>query len=237
MPRGTRLGRFEDVVVHRSNILPAHHRSTVRHLPVSTTARVLFELTAVVRLGRVARAMDTAIARRQVDYLDLVRMLGDVSRKGRRRTRWFRLLLGERGPLYVPPESELERRFLALVTTPELGDWDRQVDLGGCERWVGRVDFFQRDARLVVEVDGRAAHSSLLDRRADTRRDRDLVAGGFTVLRFGWAEVVGDAERVRADDPLRARRQRHLIAFVGPGDPITVPKWDGRCGGVVTPPA
>lgn len=190
--RPTRVGRATAAVVHETNCLPAHHRTRIDDIPTTTIARTLFDLTAVVPVGRAARAMDTALARRSTDYRRLLGILVDVSARGRRRTRVFRMLLSERGPLYRPPESELERHFEAFAARVGLSEWDRQVGLGDRWSWIGRVDFFHREARIVVEVDGREAHSALIDLDADAERDRRLTAAGFRVLRFGWAEIVHD---------------------------------------------
>jgi very-short-patch-repair endonuclease len=56
-----------------------------------------------------------------------------------------------------------------------------------------RVDFCFRHARLVVEVDGQKWHP---DPRLDRTRDNALVARGWRVLRYTWAEVVHDWPRV-----------------------------------------
>ena len=70
--------------------------------------------------------------------------------------------------------------------------------LGDETLWIGRVDFLHRAAHLVVEVDGREAHSALMDLAADAERDRKLAAAGFRVLRFGWAEIVHDCAAAAA---------------------------------------
>ncbi len=192
MPRPASVGRVNDAVVHETNCLPPHHRTTIDGVPTTTIARTLFDLTAAVSIGRAARAMDTALARRSTDYRGLLGVLLDVSARGRRKTRTFRMLLAERGPLHRPPESHLERHFETFVERTGLSGWDRQIDVGDRSSWIGRVDFLHRAARIVVEVDGRQAHSALMDVAADAERDRRLSAAGFRVLRFGWAEIVHD---------------------------------------------
>ena len=234
LPRGRRSELDPELRIHRSNCMPDSHRTLIDHIPVSTLARVLLELTAVVSIGRVARTMDTAIAQGRVAYPELIGVLHDVQARGRRRTQIFRVLLEERQGLYIPPASELERRFKDLVGSVGIGTWHRQVDLGSTDHWIGRVDFYRRDARLIVEVDGKAAHSSFLDRKADQARQTALEAAGFRVLRFGWAEVVG-----RPADVLRTLRATiaALPDFGTVAESLvseTVPKSGG---GMVTPSA
>ncbi len=198
LPTGVNFGRGAGVVLHHSNLLPSRHVVSIDGIPTTSMARTLLDLTAVVRLGRAARAMDTALARRKVTYWELLRMLQECTARGRRRTRTFRLLLEERGPHYRPTESELEKQFDLLAVRLGLAGWDRQVDLGDNLGWIGRVDFYHRRARVVLEVDGREAHSSFMDTKADLERDRRMRATGLQVLRFGWAQVVHDPAHVVA---------------------------------------
>lgn len=60
-----------------------------------------------------------------------------------------------------------------------------------------RVDGLIGD-RLIVQLDGYAFHSSAADRGRDLRHDRELIAHGYTVLRFTYAEVVHHWPRVEA---------------------------------------
>jgi len=66
---------------------------------------------------------------------------------------------------------------------------DRQVDVGGHD-WVGRVDFVDREARLLFEIDSARFHSSMLDRANDQQRDEALLASGWrAVVRISEDQV------------------------------------------------
>ena len=67
---------------------------------------------------------------------------------------------------------------------------------------VGEVDLLVGD-RVVVEIDGFAHHSDRVAFQEDRRRDRELVAQGYVVLRFTAAEVLRDPALV---GPARAHR-------------------------------
>jgi len=54
-----------------------------------------------------------------------------------------------------------------------------------------RVDALLGD-RLVVQLDGFAYHSTPQDRQRDLAHDRELIARGYTVLRFSYRDVVTD---------------------------------------------
>jgi predicted transcriptional regulator of viral defense system len=199
--------RRPDVRYEQSLVLPAHHRRVIDLIPTTSMARTLFDLCGdrEVRLGRAARALDTALARRMVTMPALWRVLDDLAERGRRGTVWMRTLLTERGGRYVPPESELEARFLALVTRFGLPPPERQVDLGDADQWIGRVDFVWRNARLIVEVDGAGFHDGLIDRRRDAQRDEQLAAAGWTVLRFRWADITETPQEVVEELRIRCR--------------------------------
>ncbi len=74
---------------------------------------------------------------------------------------------------------------------------ERQVDLGA-GTWVGRVDFYFRRARLVVEIDSERHHPSKLDAEADAERDAAMGAAGFRVLRISEAQLGRSFEVVAA---------------------------------------
>jgi very-short-patch-repair endonuclease len=190
------------VIGHRTRILPPHHVEVRNAVPVTTVARTLFDLSAVAHPGRVARAVDTALGRRIVTIPELVRVTQDLARRGRSRVRVMRAILADRGVDERGPESPLEALFVELLRTAGLPQPARQVDLGDALSWIGRVDFVYRAERVVVETDGHEHHSQRLDLDADARRDARLAAAGWTVLRFGWEDVVGrpvqTVERLRA---------------------------------------
>jgi very-short-patch-repair endonuclease len=181
--------------VHRTLFLPDHHRRVVDTIPCTSLARTLFDLCGTERLGRSARALDTALARRMVTQPALWSVLTETAARGRAGSRTLRLLLRERGAHYVPPASELERRFVGLTERYGLPRPRRQVDVGDSDRWIGRVDFLY-GTRLVIEVDGSEHHTSFVDRSTDAQRDHDLDASGRLVLRFTWHDVVRRHVRV-----------------------------------------
>ncbi|MCB2411874.1 DUF559 domain-containing protein [Demequina sp. TTPB684] len=56
---------------------------------------------------------------------------------------------------------------------------------------VGRVDLLV-EGKVVVETDGRATHALTAAFDADRRRDRSALLAGYLVMRFGYADVMGD---------------------------------------------
>jgi very-short-patch-repair endonuclease len=189
LPRDGRRS-LPDVRQEQSLDLPVHHRSVIDGIPCTTVARTLFDLCGDVHALRAERALDSALARRLVTLGGLWQVLVDLAEHGRAGTVLMRQLLEDRRDEYVPPESELEARLIALARQYGLPEPERQVDLGDDDGWIGRVDFLFRGARIVVEVDGAAFHDGLVDRRHDAERDARLSASGWYVLRFRWDDVV-----------------------------------------------
>lgn len=196
-PHGAKHRRSPLAIVHHSRFLPPHHGRPLEGIPVTSVARTVFDLAAWVHPARAERALDNALHRRLVVLEELRAVAIELFEQGRTGTVLIRELLEARGAGYIPVASGLEARFLALLVAAGIELPERQVDLGG-EYWVGRVDFYYRRLRLVIEVDGEAFHTSKLDRELDARRDRALRAAGFEVLRIREHLLRGEPEEVLA---------------------------------------
>jgi very-short-patch-repair endonuclease len=96
--------------------------------------------------------------------------------------------------------SELEHRFLALCRRHRLARPEVNARVG---RY--RVDFLWREQRLIVETDGNRYHRGALAAAEDARRQHELEALGFTVIRFTWRDVVEEPKRVAAEVRARLR--------------------------------
>lgn len=194
--------RRTPAVVHATLRLPVHHQRSTSGVPCTAVAGTLFDLCGEIHPQRAERALDNALARRLVTVPALWRVLDDAAEHGRAGSAVLRRLLVPRGNRYVAPESELEARFVELARRHGLPQPVRQLDIGNGDSWIGRVDFAYPTARLIIECDGRIAHTELLDRQADSERDRLLRASGWTVLRFTWTDVTrrpkSVAESIRA---------------------------------------
>ena len=205
--------RVPGITVHRSKRLDGSMRTVVDGIPTTTILRTLFDLCGCLRFERAERAIDHALARRLVAPSELGAVFDRLARRGRLGSAGMRAILEDRGVSDEPgPESELERRFLALCGAAGVPIPEVQVDVGG-EGWVARVDCLFRHERLVVELDGAVHHTELSDRRADARRDADLKRAGFAVIRFTWNDVVGHPVDViaRLAGALDARRSSNFV--------------------------
>lgn len=198
--------------IHQTRLLPSSHVTTLRDIPVTTPARTVFDLAALVPYPRVKRALETAWSKHLLDGVRMAVVLDDLGKRGRTGTTVMRELLAERGPDYVPPDSGLEGRFRDILARDGQRQMERQVHVGG-ESWLGRVDFYDREARLVVQIDSERHHSALIDKEADQRQTAALRASGFEVIRFSDFQVWYYADEVVTE--IRAERRRRRAPASG----------------------
>lgn len=142
---------------------------------------------------------DSALRRGDVTTDELGTLVGRLPgvRDARRLQRVVELADGRSG-------SVLESVQRVQLVLGGIDGFDLQVIVRDCPEL--RVDFCFRAAGLVVEVDGARWHQ---DPARDQARDNALAALGWRVLRFSWAQVVREPERMLA-------RVREALAVGGP---------------------
>ncbi len=108
-----------------------------------------------------------------------------------------------------PTRSELERRFLALVSKADL-----PRPLVNRHVVAMEVDFTWERERLVVETDGYEYHRARFE--ADRAKDQRLAAQGYLVIRVTWRQIEREPIKTVAllAQALATRRapQRHAPA-------------------------
>jgi very-short-patch-repair endonuclease len=98
--------------------------------------------------------------------------------------------------------SEAEALFVALCEQHDLPRAQRVTSAGY------ELDFYWPDARLAIEVDGRAFHATRRAFQQDRERDRRLAAVGIRVARVTWRDLTGAARPLAAE--LEAIRRQRL---------------------------
>jgi len=191
-----RYHRLQGVTVHRSSDLGPGVMTARNGIPLTTPVRTLVDLGAVQGYRSVERALDIALSKRLVTLDGLRLGLGSVARRGRRGAGALRALLDDRSGADGLAESVLEARMLRLCRTQELPEPTCQYEVRSGARLVGRIDFAYPAAGVAIEVDGYESHASLDVFRHDRSRQNELVAMGWTVLRFTWDDIVHHPERV-----------------------------------------
>ena len=180
--------------IHVSRIR-ADERTMVDGIPVTTLARTVLDLAAENSRHRTERLLSQAEFRGMTAYA-LRRLLDRYPRRAG--TKALReLLAGERAGRGVT-RSEFEERFLRFLSeaglpAPEL---NRRIQVRGRTL---EVDCVWRDAGLIVELDGRAAHATRRAFETDRERDRLLRVAGWTVIRVTWRQLHERPRELEAD--------------------------------------
>jgi very-short-patch-repair endonuclease len=184
-------------IVHSTVRLDPSHVTVVDRIPVTTPARTLLDLSLRLRPFKLEDLCDDLLRRRIMSVQSFHAVVADLPESGGP-TGWavLRRLATERGPGFVPTGSKLERRFEVILERAGDAPFERQVDLGDDEGWIGRVDFADRNLKVVVEVQGETFHSSLSDRRRDAERFRRLRAAGWIVVEIAEDEIFRRPELV-----------------------------------------
>jgi very-short-patch-repair endonuclease len=120
--------------------------------------------------------------------------------------------------------AESERRLHRLLRRAGISGWQPNYAVWVDGDLVAVVDVAFPSARIAVEVDGMAYHVDVDRFRRDRSRQNDLVALGWTVLRFTWADLTERpgyviamirriAARVREDFARSPSRMLPAIAY------------------------
>jgi very-short-patch-repair endonuclease len=100
----------------------------------------------------------------------------------------LRLVLDGIHPKTNRTRSKLERAFLAMCSRAAIPDPEVNVMLDVRSETL-EVDFFWRDAGLIVEADSRQFHNTDSAFQTDRERDQQLQLAGWRVTRCTWHQV------------------------------------------------
>ena len=98
--------------------------------------------------------------------------------------------LDTRGPGYLPPASELDRRLRRFLAAIALPPYEFEATPPWVEPGAQRVDVWFPTWQLVLEADGRAWHTRVADFERDRERDQVALAHGAVTLRVSWHQLV-----------------------------------------------
>ncbi len=175
---------------------PADEVTTERGIPVTTVPRTIFDLAAISSADVVEHALRQSEYLRLHDRLSLPDLLDRYP--GRRGSPIVRECLRRRAEMPAGrARSWLEREFLPFLRhnrlpRPQLNVW---LQVGGKSiqvdcLWPGRV---------VVELDGFAAHGTRTAFRADRVRDRKLRVAGYGFMRIAPEQLDEEPGAIASD--------------------------------------
>lgn len=183
-------------VHHFVDEVPACDVEVIRNIPVTSPARTLLDLAAVVDEETLEVALDDALCTHKVRLPRLRWRLDELGVKGKPGTAALRRLLDVRGDGAMAPTTILESKLVRLLRSGELPVALPQYRFHEKGRLVARVDFVYSEQRVVIEVDGTRWHSGRRARVKDAERDNFLNLRGWTVLRFTWFDLIERQEYV-----------------------------------------
>ncbi|HTX32426.1 MAG TPA: type IV toxin-antitoxin system AbiEi family antitoxin domain-containing protein [Solirubrobacteraceae bacterium] len=194
VPGRTRRGQ-RGIRVHNVRRLHPDDRDVVDGIPVTSVHRALLDYAEIARHQQLRLGIEAAERREIFDLRQLEALYARA--RGRRGVKALKAVVAElRGP--APwTQSELERRFLALLREHGFPEPATNVLIHGF-----LADCWWPEARLVVEIDGYEFHKSRKQFEENRLRDTKLQLEGIRVLRvtqarieFGTAELLSDLRR------------------------------------------
>jgi very-short-patch-repair endonuclease len=191
--------------VHRTTVLSADDVTTRRGVPVTTVARTLVDLAAVVADDHLMRAVLEAERLRLLDVTAVRHAMARTrARHGDGHRRLVAILDEQATQRATHTRSTLEDAFLELVARAGLPTPSVNASVAGLE-----VDAVWRSARLVVELDGWAFHNTTRAFERDRERANALTCAGYKVLRFTHDAVMrrSDAVARQLTEALALRRR------------------------------
>jgi very-short-patch-repair endonuclease len=176
--------------------IQVHARRTLERvdhngIPVTMIAQTLLDFAA----GRPKREL-LRFALANADYHGLldVAAIEAVCGPGAPGSAALRAALDVHLPELAHTRSELERRLVGICETYRLPMPTFNVYRRG---WL--VDAVWEHQRLVVELDGHRGHRTRSQLESDHRRDLELRAAGYVVLRYTWRQLTRTPAAVASD--------------------------------------
>ena len=164
------------VTLHRPRELHGEEVTVIDGIPVTSLARTLLDLAAVLRSDQLERVVEQAELRGLFDLIAVDRaLMRNPSRRGRAN---LLSVIADMRPFTPMTRSELEREFVRIclaagLPMPAMNVWLLEYE----------VDALFAEDRIVVELDGGPYHATTAARRRDPVRDARLQAAGYRILR------------------------------------------------------
>jgi very-short-patch-repair endonuclease len=185
VPRTSNGRHRSGTKLRRRDLAPA---DVVERKGLRVTALPLTVVEAAARRGGGAKLMDSAL-QRHVDMAQLWR--AHLRNKGRYGSPAARRLLQAASS---GARSEAERLLVKLLRDNGITGWKANYPVG---RY--KVDVGFPKAKVAIEVDGWAFHSSQEDFQIDRERQNYISLLGWKVLRFTWLDLTEYPQRVIAE--------------------------------------
>ncbi|HTR74480.1 MAG TPA: DUF559 domain-containing protein [Solirubrobacterales bacterium] len=183
------------IVVHRS-LLPEDEIGRFRGIPVTSVARTMFDLTALLDEREMERAWNELEVRGYRLRLSIPDLL--VRYPGRRGSVLLARLADRKALPVGITRNDLEEAFLALIDRFGLPRPRLNAHLALRDRFF-EIDCLWEDHRVAIELDGGAAHRTTRAFHKDRERDRILLAERYRTARITWDQIQKTPDEVAGD--------------------------------------
>lgn len=195
LTRPTRFRSRRGICAHCSP-LPADEVAVVEGIPATSVPRTLLDLAAISPGWQLEKAFNEVEVRGLTDKLSIPDLLRRYPR--RQGTAALRALMQDDGRPRGRRRSDLEDRFVALLTETDLPRPRLNAHLFVRGRFF-ELDCLWTEQRVIVELDGGAAHRTRRAFEEDRERDRLLLTDGWRVIRITWRQLEDRGPAVVAD--------------------------------------
>ena len=178
---------FPGVKVYRNHDLAPLHTEMCGGIPVTTLARTVIDLAAVLHIEHMRDIVTDLIAEKRLTVKMLGRVFDDVACRGKPGTSSIRMILEERGTGPAVDASVLERRGLAVLLSGGLPQ--PQLEFQMPWNLSRRFDASYPEWSIAIEWDSRRWHMRADAFERDRARDRSALLHGWSVYRFTWDDV------------------------------------------------
>jgi very-short-patch-repair endonuclease len=198
---GKQRGRAIDgIKAHRVPYPALSEQGHVRDIPCTSPARTTVDLAGTYGEDDLGKTVERAATARKLDLPAIDAILASGPR--RRGAPCLRRVLTRWRPIaetteYSTVRSLFEARLLPLIVAARLPLPQVNARVHTAER-ILEVDLLWEPERFVVEADSRRHHAIEIAFERDRRRDRELLAARYGVLRVTWREVEQEADAVVA---------------------------------------
>jgi predicted transcriptional regulator of viral defense system/very-short-patch-repair endonuclease len=194
--------------LHHSRTLDDADRGFVKGIPVTSVARTVLDLAALVRFESLRRALRRSEDLRLFDLDDFHSVLA------RNRGHRGAVKLEHALSIYEPPRltrSELERELVAAFEGAGLPRPSTAFVVAGYE-----LDIYWPELRFAVEIDVYATHGAHEPFEEDRRRDEDLKLAGIELTRVTGRRFEREPRQVvERISRLLEQRRRQLASGAG----------------------
>jgi len=182
------------ITTHRA-ALPLDEVGVEAGIPVTSPFRTVLDLAGMLSRRQLERALNEIEVRQLTDRFSLYELIGRYPRQ--RGVRALRGLLESKEPGGIT-RNDFEEAFVAFLDRKDLPRPRFNAHLALRGRFFEPDCMWERE-RLLVELDGRAAHGTERAFERDRERDRILLVEGWRSARVTWLQLRDEPEALAAD--------------------------------------